>query len=135
MSKGYRHASILQAYSGNFEPLARYLEAGGELKGGMREFLIALLRDQIRFKRGNRRTFAQRQLDRQIGEEISLFEDALGLGRSEAIRRYLDQHPTMNSETLKSILRRHARDHEEALRRVEQLPKYRGPSPGSTGKG
>lgn len=97
------------AWSGNFEPLAKYIEAGGELNEQQREFLVALLRDKIRFKRGNRRTFVQKLRDTDAALAIRLAQIG-GLTRSQAVRSWLDCNPGVSEETLKKMLQRAARD-------------------------
>lgn len=121
MNIRYRHRCSMHAYSGHFEPLAKHLESGGVFLPCMREFIVAHLRGEIKFKRGARRTFAQKQLDREVGDEVLLIQEALNLNRSKAVAEYLHIHPSMNPDTLKSILNRYNRDRREARQRVEKM--------------
>jgi hypothetical protein len=51
--------------AGNAEPLARYLEAGGELHADQRSLLVKYLRRELSLKRGNRRTYSD---NRRVAE-------------------------------------------------------------------
>jgi hypothetical protein len=98
------------AMSGHFEPLAKYVEEGGELGSDTRDLLARILRGELRFKRGNRRTYAQRMTEWRAREAVRGFQRHYTVlhgsrgSRADAIRRYLELHPHVNEETLKKYL-------------------------------
>lgn len=101
------------AMSGNLEPLAQHIESGGNLDRPTREFLAAYLRGEIKFKRGNRRTYFQEAKEqRAVSYVRSLrFHYAVLHGSrgslARAVRTFLDKHPEMSEETLKTYMKRH----------------------------
>lgn len=126
MTSRYRHVITLRADSGEFEPLAKHLESGAELTLCMREFLAAHLRGEVRFNRGRRATFAQEQLDRQVSDDVKLYGELLNVTAGEARDRYLDAHPNMNPETLRSILKRHRAGKPREARRLARVRSSKG---------
>ncbi len=119
MTKRYRHIVTEHAYSGDAKPLAKHIQAGGELSPCMREFLVSHLRGEIRLGPGRRRTFEQKQRDRNIGEDVRFYQEVLEVSRAKAIERYLDDNPDVNRDTLKSILMRYDADGQLARERIE----------------
>jgi hypothetical protein len=75
----------------------------------MRAVLLAILRGDLRFGKGNRRTFAQMQRDRDAALDITLAIIA-GLSPAQAREAWLDANPNVSAETLKGMLRRAARE-------------------------
>ncbi len=106
---------VAHAWTGDFEPLAKHIEAGGELNEEMRGVLVAILRGSLRFAKGHRRTFAQIQLDRDAALDISSYMLA-GLSRPQAVRTWLDANPNLNAAILKEMLRRAVRDRASRLK-------------------
>lgn len=99
------------ARSGKMDPLAKHIEGGGNLDGQTRDFLAAFLRGDVKFKRGNRRTFAQYNRELKVVDAVQSLQihEAMVRGargsRARAIAQYLDRHPNMNAETLKGYLK------------------------------
>ena len=84
--------------SGNSEPLARHIEAGGNLGPQSRRTLVRILRGELRFSRGARRTYAQALADMRVTEEVRGFQRHFAIrhgwrgSRASAIRRRLTPH-------------------------------------------
>lgn len=64
---------VYAARSGELEPLAKYLEDGGYMTEEIQEFLVAYLRGEIKWKRGNKRTYSQVVRDKRLVFEIRSF--------------------------------------------------------------
>ena len=109
----------LHAESGNMEPLARHIEAGGHLCPGLRKILAAQLRGEMKYRR---RSWAQQRLEDRIvlavyGIRLMERERIGKCSEYRAAQIYLDRHPDMNPETLKTYLRNVRRRH-----RVKKAP-------------
>lgn len=106
-----RDDPVAHAWTGDFERLAKQIANGCELTEDMRVVLVAILRGQLQFAKGTRRTFAQIQLDRDAALDISraiLVEPELS--KAKAMDFWLDANPNVSKETLKKMLRRATRD-------------------------
>lgn len=106
---------LSHAMSGNVAPLAKHIEAGGHICPATRQFLASYLRGEVKHPRGNRRTYAKIVQDAQIAGQIMFLRRVLGRSRGERLllaseekakNAFIDLNPEMNSDTLKTILRR-----------------------------
>jgi hypothetical protein len=99
------------ALSGNYEPLAKHVESGAPITPGQRRLIAKILRGEIKFKRGNRSTFAQEELETKVCSVVRAVQhqEALLSGSrgslSRAISRYLDVNQRMNPETLRRYVK------------------------------
>jgi hypothetical protein len=99
------------AMDGHFEPLAKHIESGGHLDPQTRKVLVAYLRNEIKFKAGNRRTYQQEKKERAAAREVYglqchfAFEHGKRGCRDKAIKCYLDRHEDAKLETLKGYLK------------------------------
>lgn len=94
-------------HRGVTEPLAAYIEQGGEVGLETRRWLAAYLRGSApKGPRGNKRTPAQVKADATTLREILEIQSSSGASFEAAKRIYLDRHLDMNPETLKSCLKR-----------------------------
>lgn len=107
------HLNILsELAAGNGDPLASYLEAGGDLTKDQRAVLIRYLRRELILKRGNRRTFSQDRRVQTIREQLQALQwrFAFEFGSRGSYRRALEAYhamnPTIEYETLRSYAKR-----------------------------
>lgn len=98
---------VYELAAGNGEPLARHLEAGGELFEEQRETLIKYLRKEVKVKRGNRRTYSQIKRDNSMHFKLCALQwnFALRFGAyksyTRAIDAYAEMHPEIGRETIR----------------------------------
>jgi hypothetical protein len=128
--------AYLKAQDGDFRLLADVIEAGYNLDETTRKFLAKYLRGEVKFSRGNRRTFAAKMEDarvlslvRRLEEnegEVKRAANRLGLKykRRGSNRLYLDLFPNVNSDTLRSQLKRaRAEKRRTRKRRINRVSK------------
>lgn len=103
------------ARSGDLEPLAKHLEADGELTAELKVLLAEIVRRQLKFARGNRRTFAQERREIRIRNEVRKLqtEEARLRGTrgsfQRALNRYRDLDPKISEEQLRTYFKRGGR--------------------------
>lgn len=104
-----RHKSYylaMAAWGGDIEPFARYIEAGGELGSEARAFLADHLRGKAKPRRGNRRLQVNADTRSAATIEIRMTQFLERCSEYEAISRYLEKHPSLPRETVRSWLKR-----------------------------
>lgn len=112
---------LWHARDGHLKPLAQHIEDGGNLDADLRKFLVDYLRGRVKFGRGNRRTFAQIDLEAGVTSTVRFIQSTYGLSRYAAMKRYLAADLSMNPETLKTYMRK--ADRPRQLRRAARVSK------------
>lgn len=103
---------VVELAAGNGEPLARWLENGGDLKDDQRAVLIKYLRKELTLKRGNRRTFSDDVKIRKMRTTLQNLqrEFAIKFGSYRSYSRALDayhaMHPDVPFESIRKIAKR-----------------------------
>jgi hypothetical protein len=97
---------LCHAMTGNFEPLARHIESGGRISPGMRKFLAEHLRGEFPRQPGNKRTYAQMEMESRILTQISLIQILEGVTENKALSILLDRKPDLNRDTVKGYIRK-----------------------------
>ena len=104
-----RHKSYylaMGAWAGDVEPLARFIEEGGELGDDARKFLANHLRGAIKRRRGNPRIAADEERRTKAIIEIRAIQILKNCSEYAAVSIYLNTHKNANRDTVKSWLRR-----------------------------
>ena len=94
---------IYYAERGDVAPMVAHLEKGEEISPTMRAFLIRHLRGEIQRGPGATPVKADRDRNAEIANAVWLAAYLDGKSLYAARREYLETHPDMDSETLKSI--------------------------------
>jgi len=114
--------AYLRAVDGDFSSLADMIEKGTPLDPQTRKFLAAYLRGNLPRSRGNSRTLAARLRDMEVLRQVEYFAQQEIMGAKVAAenglkyrpmggaRAYLERHPDLAPDTLKSILARARRE-------------------------
>ena len=97
--------------NGDFEAVAKHLEDGGIIEGGLRHFLVDVLRGRKR-PANRTRTLEQVERERRVVWQIRLIQhEAAEKGRPltdyAAMWRLLDMNPDLNEETARNYLRKY----------------------------
>ncbi|HDR28859.1 hypothetical protein [Rhodovulum sp.] len=100
---------LWRAMDGEVEPMAKHIEAGGDLPPDFRAFLAAHLRNELPKRPGNKRTFSQVQMEAGIVSQIRYIMRIMGCSAYKAQKLYLQMHPSMNEETLKTYWKKSRR--------------------------
>lgn len=95
-------AGIADLMRGETEPMARYLQSGGELTPGIRAALVQHLRAP---KKPRKRRWAQEQRELDVVWLFVALHYMGGLHRAEAIRRILEMEPNLTQSTVENYLR------------------------------
>jgi hypothetical protein len=96
---------VIAAWSGELEPLVRAIEDGKILTEEASEFLCLYLRGEIKWPRGNKRTYSQILRDQNLAFEIELMAASRNLSKEQAICEYCDATGA-NFETVRSAIKR-----------------------------
>lgn len=100
------------ARSGHFEPLARHIVDGGDLSEDLRQLMALVLRGELKFKPGNRRTHAQATRERSLAQWVRILQvaEARMNGLRGSLRRAKDRtlnaHAGLTDESLKKYMMR-----------------------------
>ena len=103
--------ALSDAKMGIREPLAKYIEDGGELGTETRVWLAKFLRGEAPvLKVGNKRTRTQIQADAELLIAIEGLQEKYGLTEYAARKKYLENNESLNDETIKSAIKRAKKD-------------------------
>lgn len=94
-----------KAQTGDFEPLARYIEGGGALTPELREFLAAHLRGELRFKRGTRRTITEMKEGQRLLHRRSVIQREKSVSK-EVATFILSEETGINPDTIRTQLKK-----------------------------
>lgn len=103
--------ALSEAKMGIREPLAKYIEDGGELGAETRVWLAKFLRGEAPvLKVGNKRTKAQVKADAELLIAIERLQAEFGLTEYAARKKYLEINKDANGDTIKTATRRAKKD-------------------------
>lgn len=103
--------ALSEAKMGIREPLAKYIEDGGELGPETRVWLAKFLRGEApALQAGNKRTRAQIQADAKLLIAIKRLQEQYGLTEYAARKKYLENNEGLNDETIKTAIKRAKKD-------------------------
>ena len=105
--------AVFAAWTGELGPLARSIENGDRLTEEATEFLAMYLRQEVRWPRGNKRTWSQIKRDMSI----AFYVDCLRLEEGKSLDAAMKQvafDRDMSFETVRSAVSR-ARDRDRDL--------------------
>ena len=94
------------AEAGDLNPLIEHLESGGAISGDIRDFLVRILKGDIPKRRGIKRLKAQADRYAEIGMDVWMIKKFQRVSTYRAMQIYIDKHPSINYETLRSIVRK-----------------------------
>jgi|GEM_PF-4690591 len=104
---------LFDAQIGHLTPLANHIENGGNIDSEMRKFLSAYLRGEVKWKRGTKRTVAQRNREAKCQMLVNGIRkmESIYLERTvseyEAMKKYIEWYePQMDPETLKTYMKK-----------------------------
>lgn len=96
---------VSAAWTGEVEPLAKAISEGKQLTEEAGEFLTLFLRGEIKWRRGNKRTFSQFRRDKDILFTIQALAYFQDVTIEQAIHEYCSRNDT-NYETVRSAMKR-----------------------------
>ena len=109
-------------YLNGIEHLACAVENGEYLGPEARTLIAGLLRREITFPRGPKRTAVQADLEGEIVFEIENIMHLWDVSEYRAKAMFLEQNPDVKEETLKAYLKK-AKDYEKSKRGPNFIPK------------